>query len=143
MCVKLGRIDGLPKKKEGEALKNQTVATSKKGKATSVNFGRQTSQPISVDYTSASPTYQTYAHLVHYVQPYQSQQAYPSAPPTVIYLSSPLKHSKTKLRLRDLLSRLNVLQLQELNKAVLLNCVYASNTPIFQLLHPTYSGNSS
>ncbi|PKI75844.1 hypothetical protein CRG98_003759 [Punica granatum] len=33
----------------------------------------------------------------------------------------PLKHSKTKLRLRDVLSWLNVLQLQELNKAVLLN----------------------
>ncbi|PKI65384.1 hypothetical protein CRG98_014232 [Punica granatum] len=42
----------------------------------------------------------------------------------------PLKHSKTKLRLRDLFSQLNVLQLQELNKAVLLNRVHASSTPI-------------
>ncbi|PKI64783.1 hypothetical protein CRG98_014852, partial [Punica granatum] len=48
------------------------------------------SQPISVDYAPALQTSQAYAHLVHYVHPYQSQQAYPSTPPIVIQ-SQPLQ----------------------------------------------------
>ncbi|PKI67267.1 hypothetical protein CRG98_012339 [Punica granatum] len=54
-----------------------------------------------------------------------------------------LRLNKEDLRLRDLLSRLNVRRPRELNKAILLNCVRASSTPIFQLLHLTYSSNSS
>ncbi|PKI57958.1 hypothetical protein CRG98_021650 [Punica granatum] len=51
------------------------------------------------------------------------------------------KFNKLDPRLRDLLSRLNVFQLLELNKTVLLNRVHASNTPLYQLPPLTYSGN--
>ncbi|PKH89646.1 hypothetical protein CRG98_049909 [Punica granatum] len=91
MGIKLGRIEGHTKKKEEEALKKHTAGTSRRTKdatVSTVNSGCQSSQSISMDYTPAPQTYQTYAHPVHYVQPYQSQQAYPSAPPTVIYLPS-------------------------------------------------------
>ncbi|PKI51263.1 hypothetical protein CRG98_028345 [Punica granatum] len=42
------------------------------------------------------------------------------------------KFNKLDPRFRDLLSRLNVFQLLELNKTVLLNRVHAGNTPIYQ-----------
>ncbi|PKI68968.1 hypothetical protein CRG98_010648 [Punica granatum] len=83
MGVKLGRIDGPSRKKDGEGSKRQIAGTSKKGKDATVgavNPGCQTPQPISMDYTPASPTSQAYAHFMHY------KQAYPLAPPTVIHL---------------------------------------------------------
>ncbi|PKI42018.1 hypothetical protein CRG98_037590 [Punica granatum] len=52
------------------------------------------------------------------------------------------KFNKLDPRLRDLLSWLNVFQLLELNKTVLLNRVHASNTPIYQLPPLTYSDSS-
>ncbi|PKI73158.1 hypothetical protein CRG98_006445 [Punica granatum] len=56
MGVKLGRIEGPSKKKDGETSKKQTAGTSGRGKDTTigpVNSGYQASQPISVDYTPA------------------------------------------------------------------------------------------
>ncbi|XP_031393514.1 uncharacterized protein LOC116205150 [Punica granatum] len=99
MGIKLGRIKGLTKKKEEEALKKHNAGASRRTKDTTVsavNSGRQSSQPISVDYTPTPQTYQTYAHPAHYVRPYQSQQAYPSAPPTVIYLPSPQQYAPSQ-----------------------------------------------
>ncbi|PKI75095.1 hypothetical protein CRG98_004569 [Punica granatum] len=73
MGVKLGRMEGPSRKKDGETSKKQTAGTSRKGKDATVgivNYGHQASQPISVDYTPALQTSQAYAHPVHYVQPY-------------------------------------------------------------------------
>ncbi|PKI51080.1 hypothetical protein CRG98_028509 [Punica granatum] len=56
MGVKLGRIEGPSRKKDGEASKKQTVGTSRKSKDATdgpVNSRHQASQPISVDYTPA------------------------------------------------------------------------------------------
>ncbi|PKI41673.1 hypothetical protein CRG98_037936 [Punica granatum] len=46
-------------------------------------------------------------------------------------------------RLRDLLSRLNVLQPPELNRAMLLHRISASSTPLYQFVPPTYSSSFS
>ncbi|PKI60743.1 hypothetical protein CRG98_018863 [Punica granatum] len=65
MGVKIGRIEGLSRKKDGETSKKQTVGTSRRRKDATigiVNSGHQASQPISVDYTPALPTSQAYAH---------------------------------------------------------------------------------
>ncbi|PKI76906.1 hypothetical protein CRG98_002693 [Punica granatum] len=87
MGVKLGRIDGLLKKKDGEVSKKHTVRTSRKGKDATVgtvNTRHQTPHPISVDYTPTLQTSQAYAHPVHYTQLYLVHQAYSLAPLTVI-----------------------------------------------------------
>ncbi|PKI66976.1 hypothetical protein CRG98_012641 [Punica granatum] len=76
MGVKLGRIEGPSRKKDGE--------TSKK---------HQASQPISVDYTPALQTSQAYAHPVHYTQLYPTQQAYSPAIPTVIQSPPPQQYA--------------------------------------------------
>ncbi|PKI53193.1 hypothetical protein CRG98_026394 [Punica granatum] len=128
MGVKLGRIVGPSRKKDRETSKKQTVGTSRRGKDTTigtVNSERQTSQPISVDYTPAPQTSQGYAHPMHYTQFY------------------PAELNKVDPRLRDLLSRLNVLQPRELNRAMLLNRIRASSTPLYQLFPPKYLGSFS
>ncbi|PKI41143.1 hypothetical protein CRG98_038466 [Punica granatum] len=96
MGVKLGRIEGPSKKKDGETSKKQTAGTSRRSKDMTigvVNSEYQASQPISVDYTPALQTSQAYAHLVHYVQPYQTSQAYFPTPPTVIQSQLPQQHT--------------------------------------------------
>ncbi|XP_031392554.1 uncharacterized protein LOC116204550 [Punica granatum] len=68
MGVKLGKIDGPSRKKDGETSKKHIGGTSKRGKDTTIgtiNSGCQTSQPISVHYTPAPQTSQAYAHPVH------------------------------------------------------------------------------
>ncbi|PKI69661.1 hypothetical protein CRG98_009932 [Punica granatum] len=73
MGIKLGRIEGLANKKEGEASKKHAAGTSRKGKdatVTAVNPGRQALQQFSMSYTPTPPASQAYAHLVHYIQPY-------------------------------------------------------------------------
>ncbi|PKI78866.1 hypothetical protein CRG98_000727 [Punica granatum] len=87
MGVKLGRIEGPSRKKDGETSKKQTAGTSRRGKDKTIGIvysGHQASQPISVDYTPTLLTSQAYAHPVHYVQPYQTPQAYFPTSPTVI-----------------------------------------------------------
>ncbi|PKI61734.1 hypothetical protein CRG98_017846 [Punica granatum] len=101
MGVKLGIIEGPSRRKDGEASKRQTVGSSKKGKDAivgTVNSGHQASQPISVDYTPALQTSQAYAHLVHYTQLYQAQQAYSSAPPTIIHPLPPQQYAPTQVQ---------------------------------------------
>ncbi|PKI73223.1 hypothetical protein CRG98_006358 [Punica granatum] len=76
MGVKLGRIEGPSRKKDGEASKRQTTGSSRKSKDATVgtvNSGHQASQPISMDYTHALQTSQAYAHPVHYTQLYPAQ----------------------------------------------------------------------
>ncbi|PKI58222.1 hypothetical protein CRG98_021393 [Punica granatum] len=85
--VKLGRIEGPSRKKHGEASMRQIAGTSRKIKDATVgaiNSGHQASQPISVDYTPALQTSDSYAHPVHYTQLYPVQQAYFPALPTFI-----------------------------------------------------------
>ncbi|PKI55414.1 hypothetical protein CRG98_024187 [Punica granatum] len=149
MGIKLGRIEGPSRKKDRETSKKQTVGTSKRSKDATigaVNSGHQALQPISVDYTPALQTAQAYAHPVHYVQPYQTSQACSPTPPTVIQSQSPQQYYPVRAqqgrpRLRDLLSRLNVLQPTELNRAMLFHRVSASSIPLYQLVPPTYSGS--
>ncbi|PKI48905.1 hypothetical protein CRG98_030681 [Punica granatum] len=99
MGVKLGRIEGPSRKKDGEISKKQIAGTSRRGKDATigiVNSGHQASQPISVDYTPALPISQAYAHPVHYVQPYQTPQAYFPALPTVIQSQPPQQYAPTQ-----------------------------------------------
>ncbi|PKI56099.1 hypothetical protein CRG98_023513 [Punica granatum] len=101
MGVKLGRIEGSSRKKDGETSKKQTAGTSRRGKDATigiVNFGHQASQPISVDYTPALPTSQAYAHPVHYVQPYQMPQAYFPTSPTVIQSQPPQQYPPVQVQ---------------------------------------------
>ncbi|PKI50399.1 hypothetical protein CRG98_029227 [Punica granatum] len=96
MGVKLGRIEGPSNKKDGETPKKQTTGTARRSKDATigiVNSVHQASQPISVDYAPALQTSQAYAHPVHYVQPYQSQQAYPSTPPIVFQSQPPQQYT--------------------------------------------------
>ncbi|PKI41475.1 hypothetical protein CRG98_038122 [Punica granatum] len=94
--VKMGRIDGPSRKKDKETSKKQTAGTSRRDKDTTigtVNSGRQTSQPISVDYTPAPQTSQAYAHPEHYTQLYLAQHAYSPAIPTVIQSPPPQQYA--------------------------------------------------
>ncbi|PKI57936.1 hypothetical protein CRG98_021685 [Punica granatum] len=95
MGVKLGRIEGPSRKKDGEASKKHAAGTSKKGKDATVGGQPklQTLHPISVDYTPSQHTSQAYAHPVHYTQPYQVQQTYSPAPPAFIHPPPPQKYT--------------------------------------------------
>ncbi|XP_031392945.1 uncharacterized protein LOC116204790 [Punica granatum] len=85
--IKLGKIEGLAEKKEGESSKRAATGTAgnRRGKDTSVNAvnsGRQAPQQYSISYTPAPPATQAYAPpSVHYQQQPPTQQAYYSAPP--------------------------------------------------------------
>ncbi|PKI59059.1 hypothetical protein CRG98_020547 [Punica granatum] len=101
MGVKLGRIEGPLRKKDGETPKKQTARISRRGKDATigiVNSGHQAPQPISVDYTPALPASQAYAHPVHYVQPHQTPQAYFSTSPTVIQSSPPQQYAPVQVQ---------------------------------------------
>ncbi|PKI49029.1 hypothetical protein CRG98_030616 [Punica granatum] len=99
MGVKLGRIEGPSRKKDGETSKKQIAGTSRRGKDATVgaiNSGHQASQPILVDYTPALQTSQAYAHPMHYVQPYQASQAYFPTPLIVIQSQPPQQYALTQ-----------------------------------------------
>ncbi|PKI78481.1 hypothetical protein CRG98_001121 [Punica granatum] len=134
MGVKLGRIEGPSRKKDGETSKRQTTETSKKIKDAIVgivNFGHQASQLILVDYTPCISSRHT---------PWLSQLLFSRHHRNSMLL---LKFSKVEPRFRDLLNQLNGLLLLKFNRVVPFNLVNASSTCLFQLLHPTYFGNSS
>ncbi|PKI70881.1 hypothetical protein CRG98_008772 [Punica granatum] len=91
--IKLGRIEALSRKKEGETSKRQTSGSSKKSKDATVgtvNSQRRASQLISVDYTPTPQILQAYVHPVHYTQ------AYPLASPTVIQPPPPQQYVSTQ-----------------------------------------------
>ncbi|PKI72110.1 hypothetical protein CRG98_007497 [Punica granatum] len=135
MGVKLGRIDGPSRKKDGETSKKQNAGTSRRA-----NFDGL--HPCTADFLSICTPRALYAAL---------SNAAGHTPQLSPLLCSRhrrnstllLKLNKVDPRLRDLLSRLNVLQPQELNRAMLLNRVGASSTPLYQLFPSIYSGSFS
>ncbi|PKI77279.1 hypothetical protein CRG98_002348, partial [Punica granatum] len=68
MGVKLGRIEGPSKKKDGETPKKQTIGTARRNKDTTIG------------------------------NPYQSQQAYPLTPPIVIQSQTPQQYAPTQVQ---------------------------------------------
>ncbi|PKI66317.1 hypothetical protein CRG98_013279, partial [Punica granatum] len=101
MGIKLGRIEGLTKKKEEEAPKRHTASTSRRAKdvtVSAVNPGRQSLQQFLVNYTPPPPVSQAYAHPVQYTPPYQTHQAYHPAPLLIIQPPPPQQHAPTQSR---------------------------------------------
>ncbi|PKI74472.1 hypothetical protein CRG98_005154 [Punica granatum] len=137
--VKLGRIEGPSKKKDGETSKKQTTGTFRRGKDTTigaVNSGHQASQPISVDYT---PDYilLKHMHILCIMCSPTKHRRLISRPRQLLsnrnFCNSILllRLNKVDPWLRDLLSRFNVLQPPELIRTMLHNRVCASSTPLY------------
>ncbi|PKI58420.1 hypothetical protein CRG98_021178 [Punica granatum] len=77
MGIKLGRIEGPTRKKEGETSKTTAGASftgGKKGKETSVNSGRQSSQSYFVNFTPTPPPRQ---HIPAQAQPNRTPASRP------------------------------------------------------------------
>ncbi|PKI66883.1 hypothetical protein CRG98_012749 [Punica granatum] len=139
MGIKLGRIEGLTKKKEEEAPKRHTASTSKRAKDVTVNAvnpGRQSPQQFSMNYTPPPPvhkpmhilynTRRPIKHIRHIIRLHRS-------------LFSHRRHNNTprlkaEPRLQDLLSRHS--------GATLPHCTRGSNTHPCRRLYPTYTSSS-
>ncbi|PKI75986.1 hypothetical protein CRG98_003644 [Punica granatum] len=127
MGVKLGRSEGISRKKDEEASKRQTAESSKKNKDATV--GTAYAHPVHLRGSTMRNR--------HIPRPHQSLFSHNRNNNML-----PLRFSKAEPQLRDLLSRLNGLLLLKLNRVASRNLVNASSIRLYRLFLLIYFGNS-